>query len=392
MVSNTRNRIESIDLLRGAIMIIMALDHTRDYFHADGFIYDPLDLHKTTAIIFLTRWITHFCAPIFMLLTGASAYIVGEKKGIKALSKYLLTRGLFLVIMEMTVVNFGWNFNIHFPDIDFLVIWSLGASMIALSAMVYLPKKVILAIGIILIAGHNLLDTVHVPGKGLGTFLWSLLHEPGTFTWAGKNVTVLYPIISWVGTIAAGYSVGSLYSKNADAAQRKKLLLSLGIGSILLFIVLRFTNFYGDAVLWSTQHSFVYTVLSFINVTKYPPSLLYLSITLGVAFILLSVLEIKPGRFGKIITVYGRVPMFYYLCHIYLIHFLGLFATNFCGKKWTDMIFDNLDNLAKFKGYGFSLWVVYAVWVSVILMLYPVCRWYDKYKTAHKEKWWLSYL
>ncbi len=392
MASNTRNRIESIDLLRGAIMIIMALDHTRDYFHADGFIYDPLDLHKTTAIIFLTRWITHFCAPIFMLLTGASAFIVGEKRGIKALSKFLLTRGFFLVIMEMTVVNFGWNFNIHFPDIDFLVIWSLGASMIALSAMVYLPKKVILAIGIILIAGHNLLDTVHVPGKGLGVFLWSLLHEPGTFTWAGENVTVLYPIIPWVGTIALGYSVGSLYSKNADAAQRKKLLLRLGIGSILLFIVLRFTNVYGDAALWSTQHSFVYTVLSFINVTKYPPSLLYLSITLGVAFILLSALEIKPGKFGRVIAVYGRVPMFYYLCHIYLIHFLALFATNFCGKKWTDMIFDNFDNLAKFKGYGFSLWVVYTVWVSVILLLYPVCRWYDKYKIAHKEKWWLSYL
>ncbi|MGZ3945316.1 MAG: DUF1624 domain-containing protein [Mucilaginibacter sp.] len=392
IVSTTRKRIESIDLLRGTIMIIMALDHTRDYFHADGFIFDPLDLHKTTAIIFLTRWITHFCAPIFMLLTGASAFIVGEKRGIKALSKFLLTRGLFLVILEMTVVNFAWNFNISFPDIDFLVIWSLGISMIALSAMVYLPKKAVLVIGLILVAGHNLLDTVHVPGKGLDAFLWSLLHEPGTFTWAGKNVTVLYPVISWIGTIAIGYSVGSLYSKNADASQRKKLLLRLGIGAILFFIVLRFTNVYGDLLPWSTQHSFAFTILSFINVTKYPPSLLYLSITLGVAFILLSRLEIKPGRFGRAIAIYGRVPMFYYLCHIYLIHLLGVFATNFCGKKWTDMIFDNFDNLEKFKGYGFSLGIVYLVWIMVILLLYPLCRWYDKYKTAHREKWWLSYL
>jgi len=264
--------------------------------------------------------------------------------------------------------------------------------MIALSAMVYLPKKVILAIGIILVAGHNLLDTVNVPGKGLDTFLWSILHEPGTFTWAGENVTVLYPIIPWIGSIAIGYSVGSLYSKNADAAHRKRLLMRLGIGAILFFIVLRFTNVYGDAVLWSTQHSFPYTILSFINVSKYPPSLLYLSITLGVAFVFLALLEIKPGRFGRAIAVYGRVPMFYYLCHIYLIHFLSLFATYFCGKKWTDMIFDNFDNLAKLKGYGFSLGIVYLAWITVIFLLYPLCRWYDKYKATHREIWWLSYL
>ncbi|MGZ3753315.1 MAG: DUF1624 domain-containing protein [Mucilaginibacter sp.] len=392
MTTITKSRIESIDLLRGLVMIIMALDHTRDYFHADSFVYDPLDLTKTTTIIFLTRWITNYCAPVFMLLTGTSAFLAGERKGTKALSKFLLTRGLFLVLMEMTVVNFAWNFNIRFPDVDFLVIWSLGVSMIALSAMVYLPKKAILAIGVILVAGHNLLDHVHVAGKGFGAFAWSLLHEPGTFFFGGENITVLYPIIPWVGTIAIGYSLGGLYSKSMDASKRKKTLLWLGLSAIVLFIGLRFINIYGDALRWSTQKSSINTILSFINVTKYPPSLFYLLSTLGPAFIFLAFSEKKPAWLGRIITVYGRVPMFYYLLHIYLIHLLAVFATSFCGHVWSDMVFDNFENLTKLKGYGFSLGVVYVVWIAVIVLLYPLCRWYDRYKASHREKWWLSYL
>ena len=392
MTALPKTRITSIDLLRGIVMILMALDHTRDYFHAGAFVFDPTDLTKTTIPIFLTRWITHYCAPIFMLLTGAAAFLVGERKGIKALSKFLFTRGVFLVFMEHTVVNFAWNFNIHFPEFDFLVIWSLGVSMIALAGLVYLPKKLILAIGIILLAGHNLLDNVHVAGKGFSALIWSLLHEPGFFNFAGKKVFVMYPILPWIGIIALGYSLGSLYSNKIDVSQRKKTLLWLGLGSIVLFVGIRFINLYGDASLWSNQPDAAFTVLSFINVTKYPPSLLYGLITLGPACIFLALFEKKPGWLGRRFSVYGRVPMFYYILHIYLIHLLAMFATTLCGHKWSDMIWTSLINNEKLKGYGFSLSIVYLVWIVVILILYPLCKWYDKYKTNHKEKWWLSYL
>ncbi len=392
MTAIPKVRITSIDLLRGIVMILMALDHTRDYFHAGAFVFDPTDLTKTTIPIFLTRWITHYCAPIFMLLTGAAAFLVGERKGTKALSKFLFTRGLFLVLMEHTVINFAWNFNIHFPEFDFLVIWSLGVSMIALAGLVYLPKKLILAVGIILLAGHNLLDNVHVAGNGFNAFIWSVLHEPGTFSFAGKNIFVMYPVIPWIGIIALGYSLGSLYSNKVDDVQRKKTLLWLGIGSIVLFVGIRFINVYGDASHWSNQRDAAFTVLSFINVTKYPPSLLYGLITLGPACILLALFETKPGWLGKLISVYGRVPMFYYILHIYLIHLLAMFATTLCGHKWSDMIWTELASNDKLKGYGFSLSIVYLVWIAVIVLLYPLCKWYDKYKTNHKEKWWLSYL
>jgi uncharacterized membrane protein len=387
----SKKRIASIDILRGIVMVVMALDHIRDYFHAPAFLYDPLDLQKTSTAIFLSRWITHYCAPVFMLLTGTSAFMVGERKGIKALSKFLFTRGLFLVFLELTIINFAWNFNVHFPEIDFLVLWSLGISMIALSAMVYLPKKIILAIGIILVAGHNLLDNVHVSGEGLDAFGWSLLHEPGLFTYAGKKFFVLYPIVPWIGIIALGYSLGNLYSKDIDIQQRKKILLWLGAGAVLLFIIIRFTNIYGDPVQWTRQSSAVFTMLSFINVAKYPPSFLYALMTIGPALIFLALSETKPGRLSKVFTVFGRTAMFYYVLHIYLIHLLAMFATSLCGYKWTDMIWGGFTN-DQLLGYGFPLIVVYMVWIVVVSILYPLCKWYDRYKTSHREKWWLSYL
>ncbi len=392
LVPPPRSRVLSIDLLRGVVMILMALDHVRDYFHADAFLYDPLDLDKTSPLLFFTRWITHYCAPIFMLLAGTSAFLVGERKGTKALASFLFRRGLFLVIMEFTVINFGWYFNIRFTSFDFIVIWSLGMSMIALAGMVYLPKKIILAIGIVLVAGHNLLDNVHVAGRGAGAFLWSLLHEPNGFKFGSKQIFVGYPLLPWIGTIALGYSLGSLYSKTMDAAKRKKYLLWLGGGAILLFIILRYINIYGDLFPWHKQGSPLYTVLAFIRVHKYPPSLDYLLMTIGPALVFLAMAETKLNRPGKFISVYGRVPMFYYILHIYLIHLLAMIATNFCGHQWTDMIWTSWGSNPNLGGYGFSLAVVYGVWVSVILLLYPVCRWYDRYKSSHREKWWLGYL
>jgi uncharacterized membrane protein len=386
-----RYRITSIDVARGVAMVIMALDHVRDYFHADSFIYDPTDLTKTSLVLFGTRWITHFCAPAFMLLTGTSAFLVGERKGIPALSKFLFTRGLFLVFLEFTVINFGWNFNIRFPEIDFLVLWSLGISMIALSGMVFLPKKVILAIGIVLVAGHNLLDHIHVTGNGGRAFLWSLLHDPALFTFGGKQFFVLYPIIPWIGIIALGYSLGSLYANSTDIIQRRKTLLWLGTGAILLFIIIRGINLYGDPNPWSKQPLASFSFLSFFNVTKYPPSLSYALMTLGPTLIFLAVADSATGRLSKIFMVFGRTAMFYYVLHIFLIHLLATLATPFCGHTYRDMIWEGFYNI-KLTGYGFSLGIVYSVWLLVLLILYPLCYRYDNYKKLHKEKWWLSYL
>ncbi len=393
MQINTK-RIASIDLLRGAIMIIMALDHVRDYFHYSSFQFNPLDLTKTSAPIFFTRWITHYCAPIFMLLTGTSAFLVGQRKSKKELSWFLFTRGLWLVFLEMVVVNFGWNFDIHFHSIFFITIWALGISMVALAALIYLPKQIIFAIGILFVFGHNLLDTVHVEGKTAAAFGWSLLHQPSLFEWHGKIILVGYPVIPWIGIIALGYSLGNFYVASYDAAKRKKALLQIGFGAIALFILLRSGNFYGDARHWENQQSFLFNVLSFINSTKYPPSLLYALMTLGPALIFLALTENVTSRISKIISVYGRVPMLYYLLHIYLIHILamvcsGLFTT-YGWSKW--ILHEPLWRTQSFKGYGYPLAIVYLVWVIVVIALYPLCKRYDKYKQAHKEKWWLSYL
>lgn len=389
-----RSRVPSIDILRGLVMIIMALDHVRDYFHAGAFLYDPLDLEKTSVVLFFTRWVTHYCAPVFMFLAGTSAFLVGQKKNKKELSAFLLKRGLWLVFLELVVVNFGWNFAIGFPSILFIVIWALGISMIVLAALINLPAKIILLIGIVLVAGHNLLDNVHVQGNSAAAFGWALLHDPNFFNWNGRNVFIGYPVIPWIGIMALGYSFGNLYKPVVDAAKRKRMLFILGFSAIGLFILLRAINIYGDAAHWTTQPTALRTFLSFLKVSKYPPSLLYVLMTLGPATIFLALTEESGNKLTRIISVYGRVPMFYYLLHIYLIHVLAMLASEFFTtvdwRSW--MLQQPLWFNESLKGYGFPLWVVYLVWLLVVVALYPLCKWYDNYKTNHKEKWWLSYL
>ncbi|MEO7765947.1 MAG: heparan-alpha-glucosaminide N-acetyltransferase domain-containing protein [Ferruginibacter sp.] len=394
MTTLNKSRITSIDLLRGFIMIIMALDHVRDYFHAGAFLYDPLDLEKTSVPLFLTRWITHFCAPVFMLLAGTSAFISGQRKTKKELSLFLLKRGAWLILLEMVVVNFGWNFMVTFPNLLLIVIWALGISMIVLAAFIHLPKQLILAVGIILVAGHNLLDNIHVSGNDLPAFGWSLLHEQRFFNWHGEGILVGYPLLPWIGIMALGYCLGHLYATGYDIGKRKKNLLLIGFSAITLFILIRCINGYGDHSHWSSQKNSFYTLLSFIKVTKYPPSLLYTLMTLGPAIVFLAFTENLKGTVVSIISIYGRVPMFYYILHIYLIHLLAMIAsevfTNVDWKNWmlTQPLWFN-DSL---KGYGFSLGVVYLVWFIVVIGLYPLCKRYDRYKQTHKEKWWLSYL
>ena len=388
--TKTSYRVESIDLLRGLVMIVMALDHVRDYFHADAMLYDPTDLSQTNVILFFTRWITHYCAPVFMFLSGTSAYLVGQRKGRKALARFLLTRGLWLIVLELTVVNFGWYFN-FFPSTDFLVIWALGFSMIALAGFIYLPLPLILVIGLAMVFGHNLLDNTHVPGEGVSSILWSLFHELHFYTFK-KPLFVAYPIIPWIGVMALGYCLGQLYRKEMNALKRKKILLWMGTVAIILFILIRYSNVYGDPSPWTHQSSRSFTVLSFLKVSKYPPSLLYLLVTLGPALVFLAFTE--NARFGLAnkIKVIGRVPMFYYLTHLYLLHLVAMVATLFCGHNPGDMILNNWVAFEpKLKGYGFSLGITYLVWLGLVFILYFFCRWYDRYKRNHQQ-WWLSYL
>lgn len=387
-------RIQSIDLLRGIVIMLMALDHVRDYFHADAFIYNPLDLSQTNAPLFVTRWVTHFCAPVFVFLAGTSGFLVGNRKGKKELSMFLLKRGVWLIVLEFTVINFAWFFNIEFPLIALTVIWALGIGMIILAGAIYLPFNAILALGLAMVFGHNLLDGIHATGKDLTSFSWSVLHEPGLYQFGHFTVFVGYPIIPWAGIMMLGYCMGQLYLPGADAQRRKQLLLRIGVAAMITLVVIRMFTTYGDPREWTIQPTAVFSFLSFVNFAKYPPSLLYVLATLGPALVFLSLSEKLTGRFPQYIIALGRVPLFFYIVHILFIHLLGLVAVALTGYDLSDMVFNTwVTDSPNLKGYGFSLLVTYAVWIFVIAVLFPLCLWYDRYKTKYgREKAWLSYM
>jgi uncharacterized membrane protein len=405
-MSTVKTRIESIDLLRGVVMIIMALDHVRDYFHSEAFLFDPTNLSRTNGLLFFTRWITHFCAPIFVFLSGLSAYLYGLKTSKKELSVFLFTRGIWLVVLEMFVVTLGWTFNPAYPIHNLQVIWSTGISMMVLSAIIYLDRRLILLLGLLLVGAHNLLDNIHVPGDGPAAVGWSFLHEPGNFRLGNAIYMFRYPVLPWIGVITIGYYFGSLYNPATDPEIRKVTLLSLGFGAISLFLLLRGANLYGDSAHWSHQQDRILTICSFLNVTKYPPSFLYVLMTLGPAMIFLVFAErwqpfsTRPVPFRRLkalrekISVFGRVPMIYYLAHIFLIHTLAMLGAVIQGYSASDMILNaRVNQSPELKGYGFNLGIVYLVWAIVIITLYPLCKYYDRYKRAHvRQQWWLSYL
>lgn len=389
-----RKRIESIDLLRGIVMIIMALDHVRDYFHYDAFLYDPTDLTQTTAFLFFTRFITHYCAPVFVFLAGISAYLYGIGKSKKELARYLLSRAIWLVLVELFIISLAHTFNPSYPRFNLQVIWAIGICMIVLSAMIFLKRQWILAIAIVLIGAHNFLDNVHVTGNGTNAFLWSLLHEPNEFVFGNTKVFVHYPVLPWIGIIAIGFYFGSLYNSLYNAEKRKKILLSVGVAALILFSLLRGFNIYGDAAHWAIQKNFLFSLLSFFNVTKYPPSLLYVLVTLGPAMIFLALTEKPLNGFKEKIVLFGKVPFFYYIVHLFLIHLLAVIGAVLTGYRWSDMILTTrISKAPELKGYGFNLLIVYAVWIAVILLLFPMCKWFASYKKKHQaDKWWLSYL
>jgi uncharacterized membrane protein len=363
--------VASVDVLRGAVMVIMALDHVRDF--VSGASFDPMDPEHTTLAYFFTRWITHFCAPTFCFFAGVSAFLASRRRTPRSLSVFLLTRGLWLVFAEFTIVRFAWSFELG-SRIRLLVIWSLGASMIVLAALVYLPRWLIAAISLVMIAGHDLLDGFRgapLVGSGgvslhasISDWVWSVLHVP--------HYPVLYPLIPWVGVMAAGYAFGPLVLGEPVARDRR--LISIGLAVTLGFVALRATGWYGDHTPWTSSHA----VFSFLNTEKYPPSLLFLMMTLGPAILSLPLLErVAPTRIAQAIAVFGRVPFFYYILHLYLIHATALLLARAVTGSW--------------QPQGFDLWVVYAVWIAAIVALYPLCRWFAGVK-ARRPDTWLSYL
>ena len=387
-------RISSIDVLRGIVMVIMALDHARDYFHFGSFFVDPTDMTTTTPILFFTRFITHFCAPVFIFLAGTAAFLYGSKKTKQQLFKFLFTRGLWLIFLEFTLNNFIWTFDLSYSFPVSQVIWAIGFSMLCLAFLIYIPRKLILLIGVVIVFGHNLLDGVIVEGSNVSSIIWYLLHQ-NKFLPISDTVAFYfyYPVIPWIGLILLGYCFGALYHKDYNAETRKKWLLRLGIGSLGLFFVLRGINVYGDLVPWSIQKDLSYTVLSFFNVTKYPPSLIFLLMTMGPSLLLLHLLESKKNRITNFFLVFGKVPLFYYFLHVFVIHLLAMIIHVLLGGYWKDLILTGASFMnATLSTYGYPLWIVYIAWISIVLLLYPICKKYMIYKANNKSKWWLKYL
>ncbi len=385
-VAVKRPRIESVDVLRGVIMIIMALDHVRDFF---GTGVNPTNLAVTTVPLFFTRWITHFCAPVFFLLTGTGAYLSLRSKSKRELSRFLFTRGLWLIFLELVPLRiFGFQFNFDYHLTMLFILWGLGWAMIVLSALVYLPASIVTAFGVVMICTHNLFDSVTWSNP-----LWTILHSPGiVFATPQHAIFTAYPLIPWVGVTAAGYGLGQIYSWPSE--RRKRFLVLLGIALTLDFFVLRGINLYGDPSRWAVQKSAAFTVLSFLNTTKYPPSLLFLLMTLGPAMLFLWAADSGTPRLLRPALVYGKVPMFYYALHIPLIHLIALIV---CYARYGHVywMFQS-PSPAQFPitpppGWGFSLPVIYLIWILVVVMLYPLCRWYAALKQRRSDAW-LSYL
>lgn len=368
-------RIVSIDVLRGLVMAVMALDHTRDFFGTGGF--NPRDVMEPT--LFLTRWVTHFCAPTFIFLAGLSAFLYGRGRSTEELSRFLLIRGLWLILIDLTLIKFGWRFEVDFYRLSAGVIFVIGASMVALAALIWLPRWAIAGVSLIMIAGHNLFDGVRAEELGGASWAWHLLHEPGLVPLGhGVNLYVLYPLIPWIGVMAAGYLLGPVMQ--VEERTRQRVLFGLGAAVTLGFIVLRATNLYGDPAPWTPQQTLLSTVLSFLNCEKYPPSLLYLMMTLGPALMLLACFEHARGAYARLLATFGQVPFFYYVVHIYLIHALAV-ATGFAVTG----------TFTRTPAIGLSLPGVYIVWLLALVLLYPICRWFALRKESGRG-WWRSYL
>jgi uncharacterized membrane protein len=390
-------RVNSVDLLRGVVMVIMVLDHMRDFVHRDVLNFDATDLSQTNFLLFFTRWITHFCAPVFVFLAGTGVFLqLARGKSKLELSKFLVKRGLWLILLEFTLIRAVISFNLDYHFALFLqVIWVIGVAMVALAALIRLPLRLVVALSVALIALHNALDFIQVnpmQPAGFLTAVWMVLHQPGPiFFTSSIYAFVLYPLIPWIGVLWAGYAFGAFYQ--LEEGRRRRMLFRLGAALLAGFVLLRGLNIYGDPSRWGTQKNAIFTVLSFLNVSKYPPSLLFLLLTLGAAILALPWFErIEKGRLSRIFITFGRVPLFFYIGQWIAVHVLATAAADLAGQP-IDWLFATILNRPSPNpgNLGFSLWVVYMFWFLSLLLLYPLCRWFAELKRRRRD-WWLSYL
>jgi uncharacterized membrane protein len=389
MSTSTPYRITSIDILRGLVMIIMALDHTRDFFHSTAMSADPLEPATTTTALYFTRWITHFCAPVFVFLSGLSAYLSSRNKSKNEASSFLLKRGIWLVIVELTLVAFGLTFNPSFNFFFLQVIWAIGCSMIILGILTRISYTAILITGILLFTGHNILNYLNLPVTGTAGALWGIFFTARAMILpidSNHFVGILYAILPWTGVMLLGYSIGVWFQKKFPAETRKRLLLITGTSMIVLFILLRYARGYGDPGAWNGSSLF-----SFLDTSKYPPSLQYCSMTLGPALILMALIENVKAEWSKVVSVYGRVPFFYFILHFYLIHALLVIVFFASGYTTAEIADTQTPFFFRPLNFGYNLWIVYGIWIAIVSVLYFPSLWFYRYKMQHSE-WWLRYV
>jgi uncharacterized membrane protein len=393
----TMLRVNSVDLLRGVVMVIMALDHMRDFVHRDVLNFDATDLSRTNVLLFFTRWITHFCAPVFVFLAGTGAFLqLARGKSKPELSKFLVKRGLWLILLELTLIRvlIAFNLDYHFAAL-LQVIWVIGVAMVALAALIRLPLRRVVALSVAMIALHNALDLIQVnpaPRAGILAAVWMVLHQPGPIFFTSSIYGfVLYPLIPWIGVLWAGYAFGAFYQ--LEEGRRRRMLFRLGAALLAGFVLLRGINVYGDPSRWGMQKNAIFTVLSFLNVSKYPPSLLFLLLTLGVAILALPWFErTEKGRLSRIFITFGSAPLFFYIGQWIAVHVLATSAAYLAGQPIGWLFVTILNRPSPNPGnLGFSLWMVYVLWLLGLLLLYPLCRWFAELKRRRRD-WWLSYL
>lgn len=390
-------RIQSVDALRGAIMMLMAIDHIRDFIARSAMQFSPTDLTRTTPAIFLTRWITHFCAPVFLFTAGIGAFfwMTYGHRSKPELSRFLISRGLWLILLEITVLR--WllfsQISVRGNFVMLFILWAIGLSMIALAALIYLPTRILAVLGIAIVALHNTLDSIPAARFGRAAWLWEILHQPGPFSFLGINFLIAYPVLPWIGVMSLGFCLGRILLWQPE--RRERFLLGLGITLTSAFVILRWINIYGDPFPWSHQPSATFTVLSFLNVTKYPPSLAFLLMTLGPALVALAWLDRRRFASKHPLIVFGRVPFFFYVAHIALAHIAAI-VMNFARYGRAPFLLipppsmgSPLDLFP--PDYGYPLWTVYVVWIVLLALLYPACLWFARLK-QRRHDWWLSYL
>ena len=375
-------RINSIDFTRGTVMIIMALDHVRDLIHVDSLTQSPTDLNTTTPLLFMTRWVTHLCAPIFVFLAGSSAFLSFQKKqDAREFRSGLMKRGLWLVLLDFTLVNFAIYFDWKFNTMLLGVLAAIGFGFIVLSFLFQLKIRTIGMIGLIIIFLHNLTPLIPFPEGSIVRSILSPLFQTVAFPlMPGKIFIVGYPLIPWLGIMLTGFAAGPYFLKQDD--YRKKLFVKIGLGALLFFLILRITNFYGDPVKWTSQKNEIFTFLSFINITKYPPSLLFCLATLGIMLLILAFSENARGSIPKILQTFGRVPLFYFIVHFYLIHFILIAVMLLQGFHWSDLEFNTgTFGRPKDQASGLTLPYIFLIWGIVVLIMYKPCQWFSRFKS-----------